>query len=477
MFVSPTREGGTAKEIITAPQKPQGSEFSRILNKQITNSVQSADVPAPAQRLQPGNKTSIAQRDPLLCAISRHAPSVSSKESDALAQDPQKPELLLLGTLSKSNPTVSDLMIKHPAYGKDCWNIVYSDINRHKDYTAIPNGSRIYLNPGTLEIQWKQQAVPGNETQTANNASKDVEPVFLGTISENAPTVSDLMIKHPAYGKDCWNIVYSDINRHKDYTAIPNGSRIYLNPGTLEIQWSGNRNVATHIRQGDPPALQPEYAQSGDSDPFSARLAEAVKPYIGKSYKEMNCFELVVQGMEELGIRYYGRGGLGEQLVKTATENGLEINHYLSGEGLIETSGSRIYAKSFPKIRNSKTEALKLYQEVKPLLREGMILSFSTPTRGHTGIISRREQDWTYINSGRMDHPVEGRPSKGVGEEFLNAEIRNWFRLAADRTEPLQITIGRLAEDKLQGFLKGEQAFVAGIPISRPQPQKAPHSI
>ena len=191
----------------------------------------------------------------------------------------------------------------------------------------------------------------------------------------------------------------------------------------------------------------------------------------------MNCFELVVQGLEELGIQYYGRGGLGERLVKMATENGLSINHYLSGEGLIETSGSQIYAKSVPKVRNSKKEALRLYQEVKPLLQEGMILSFSTPTRGHTGIISRREQDWTYINSGYMDHRIEGRASKGVGEEFLNAEIRNWFRLAAERTEPLQITVGRLEEDKLQAFSRGEQVSLAKIPISRAQHQTAPHSL
>jgi len=94
-----------------------------------------------------------------------------------------------------------------------------------------------------------------------------------------------------------------------------------------------------------------------------------------------------------------------------------------------------------------------VYQEVKPFLHEGMILSFSTPSRGHTGIVSQREQNWTYINSGHMDNRIEGRTSRGVGEEFLSAEIRNWFRLAANRKEPLQITIGRLDEDKLRALL------------------------
>ena len=167
----------------------------------------------------------------------------------------------------------------------------------------------------------------------------------------------------------------------------------------------------------------------------------------------MNCFELVAQGLEGAGIRYYGRNGLGERLVKMATEKGLSSNHYLTGEGLIETSGSPIYSKSIQKIRNSKTEAREVYQELKPFLHEGLILSFSTPTRGHTGIVSQRGQNWTYINSGHMDHRLEGRTSRGVGEEFLSAEIRNWFRLAANRKESLQITVGRLDEDKLRAFL------------------------
>ena len=167
----------------------------------------------------------------------------------------------------------------------------------------------------------------------------------------------------------------------------------------------------------------------------------------------MDCFELVAQGLEGVGIRYYGRDGLGERLVQMATKKGLSSNHYLSGEGLIETSGSPIYFKSILKIHNSKAEARKVYQEVEPFLHEGLILSFSTPTRGHTGIISRREQNWTYINSGQMDHRIEGRTSRGVGEEFLGAEIRNWFKLAANRKETLQITVGRLEEEKLRALL------------------------
>ncbi|MCD6294775.1 MAG: hypothetical protein J7M20_07595 [Deltaproteobacteria bacterium] len=365
----------------------------------------------------------------------------------------QGPELVQIGTLSKSNPTVSELLIKHPAYGKNCWNILSADINSDKTYTAIPSGSRIYINPETFEIVWNRQEVSGNSTQTENNTPKNAKPVFLGALSKSNPTASELLIKHPAYGKNCWNILSADINSDKTYTAIPSGSRIYLNPKTFEIVWNRNKAPATHAVQADPPDLRTKQVSLRESNPFSAGLVKAIKPYIGKPYKEMNCFELVARGLEGAGVRYYGRDGLGERLMKMATEKGLSSNHYLTGEGLIETSGSAIYSKSIQKIRNSKTEARKVYQEVKPFLHEGLILSFSTPTRGHTGIVSRRGQNWTYINSGHMDHRIEGRASKGVGEEFLSAEIRNWFRLAANRKEPLQITVGRLDEDKLRALL------------------------
>jgi len=503
MFVSSTKGGETVKGAIVAHHGLQKAEFSRILNKQIAGSVKPTHAAVSTRGLQTGNKASIVSEHLFRGTISKHNPPVSGlltkhpiygnncrdihhskpncdnpnlkmqEGSVALithedrfvpenrlqeeGKNSQGPELLLLGTISKNDPTVSDLMIKHPTYGKDCWNIIDSGINRDKAYTMIPSGSRIYLNPETLEIVWDRQTGSDNGTQTAGNTPKDAEPVFLGTISKSDPTVSDLMIKHPTYGKDCWNIIDSGINRDKAYTMIPSGSRIYLNPETLEIVWNGNRGPAAHTVEENQPGLRAKQMHAGESDPFSTGLVKAVKPYLGKPYEEINCFELVVQGLEGLGIPYYGHGGLGERLVKIATGKGLSSNHYLSGEGLIETSGSRIYSKSIPRIRNSKREARKVYQEIEPLLHEGLILSFSTPTRGHTGIISQREHTWTYINSGHMDHRIEGRASRGVGEEFLSTEIRNWFRLAANRREPLQITVGRLDEEKLRVVLAGKQ--------------------
>ncbi len=466
MFVSATTGEETVKrEMATSHSLQKADEFPRMLNKQIADPAEPAHTAVSPRGSKTGNKATTAPGRFFLntITVSDYYPPVLNNGLQAGRKNSERPELVQIGTLSKSNPTVSELLIKHPAYGKDCWNILNAGVNRHKTYTTIPGGSRIYVNPETHEIVWNRRevsgndtqtpALPGNGVQTKNNTPKNAEPVFLGTLSKSNPTVSELLIKHPAYGKDCWNILNAGVNRHKTYTTIPGGSRIYLNPKTLEVVWNGNKAPAAQAEQENSPDLRAKQVQLRESNPFSAELVKALKPHFGKPYREMNCFELVAQGLEGVGIRYYGRNGLGERLVKMAAEKGLSSNHYLTGEGLIETSGSPIYSKSIQKIRNSKSEARKVYQELKPFLHEGLILSFSTSTRGHTGIVSQKGQNWTYINSGHMDHRLDGRAPRGVGEEFLSAEIRNWFRLAAKRKEPLQISVGRLDEDKLRALL------------------------
>jgi hypothetical protein len=82
-----------------------------------------------------------------------------------------------------------------------------------------------------------------------------------------------------------------------------------------------------------------------------------------------------------------------------------------------------------------------------------VVLSFSTQTRGHTGIVSKKGDNWTYINSGRQDHNLNKSDiTKGVGEESLTHEVKNWFRLAHKNKQALSITIGRFDNKKLVMF-------------------------
>src|SRR6056297_4124144 len=71
-------------------------------------------------------------------------------------------EQIRLGTISAKTPTVSHLLVRHPDYRKECWDIVHSEINAGKPYTRIPAETPIYMNPETKEISWT--ARPGSES-------------------------------------------------------------------------------------------------------------------------------------------------------------------------------------------------------------------------------------------------------------------------------------------------------------------------
>jgi hypothetical protein len=179
-------------------------------------------------------------------------------------------------------------------------------------------------------------------------------------------------------------------------------------------------------------------------------LADAVKPYIGTSYTRINCYGLIVRGLMNQGVKYFGNGGLREKLENLAEVDGLPHNAYLNGEGLTEKGGIKIFSKSFHSIIETDETAGEIYSEMAPYLRVGLVLSFSTPTRGHTGIISKQKDVWTYINSGVIDNQIyPGIVSERVGEEFLRPEIKKWMAFAQKRKEPLSVTLGRLDVDQL----------------------------
>ena len=182
-------------------------------------------------------------------------------------------------------------------------------------------------------------------------------------------------------------------------------------------------------------------------------LADAVRPFIGTSYTKIDCYGLIVRGLMNQGVQYHGHGGLREKLENLALLDGLPNNAYLNGEGLVEKAGSIIFSNSIHRISNAREETDKIYSEITPHLREGLILSFSTTTRGHTGIVAKREDVWTYINSGVIDNQISSSDvSERVGEEFLKAEIKNWVVLASSRQEPLTVTLGQIDENQLQVF-------------------------
>jgi hypothetical protein len=275
--------------------------------------------------------------------------------------------------------------------------------------------------------------------------------------------------QHPEFGRQTWAVLASDLNRNKSFAEIRSGTEIYLRPGSKEIIWD---KMAVNGPAPTPTAIaSPEPAQSSADTTRStvrgsgaaADLTEAVQPFMGTPYKEINCYELLVKGLERMHIPYAGKGGLFSKLTRMAHEKGLPANAYLNGEGIVKAAGSLVLSKSYSRPADWRRAAEQLYQEMEPLLDKGQILSFSIQSKGHTGIISQQRNQWTFINSGRLDNSLTSNsPAHGVGEEELQKEIRNWFKLANTRRESLTVTLGALGQEQVVTALNMPGRSIAG---------------
>ncbi len=377
-------------------------------------------------------------------------------------------KLLALGKISNENPTVSDILVNHPQYGKKCWQIIHSLQNRQKAFNTIQPGARVFINPQTYEITWKYpgkkpSSISSHPTATIENPTV-VQPrgktptssqlQYLGRITDKNPTVSSLMVKNADLGKRCWSIIHKGKNQSKPFEKISPGTAIYIDAQTHEIHWDSQETASPKERKsGIPNALPyPTLSEMGKKSRhfLSDRLESSVRSYLGKPYAEINCYELVIRGLKHAGIQYSGKDGLKYRLVQKAINEGRPTNSYLTGEGIIKTTASEVYSKTLKQISHPDQATQDIIKEVAPLLSNGQILSFSTSTKGHMGIISNNGSVWTFINSGYLDNQFGvRRMKKGVGEENLAAEIDNWVRLAAKRKEPLQISIGTVSGTKL----------------------------
>jgi len=366
-----------------------------------------------------------------------------------------------LGSLDAKNPSVSHLLSSHPKLARDTWNILDSAANKNKNYRVIPEGVEITLNLQTNEINWKETIATTELKQTSPALEKlqamstvsqlqvetplATEMVSLGTINSFQPTVSHLIKNNPGFAGQTWQLLSSPINSNKSFNKIPPGTEIYLNQATGELKWNNSNRTLKNIVAITPNNI----SQDEMVNPLD--LTEAVQPFMGKSYKEINCYNLLVKGLNNMGLPYSGKDGLRHRLTSMAREKGLPSNAYLNGEGIVKAAGSKVLSHSFNSVNDWPEEAGKTFEEMERVLQKGQILSFSTPTRGHTGIISQHNEKWTFINSGRMDNHVDQptRPRE-VGEETLVEEIRNWFKTANKNNESLVVTLGQLEADKIR---------------------------
>lgn len=300
----------------------------------------------------------------------------------------------------------------------------------------------------------------------------DKNLVFLGRLSQKSPTVSHLLINHPEYGKECWDIVHQAINQDKDFRHIAEGEAIWLDTGSKEIYWGKEKPSPEDNRveqqrfslyQSDDKIIDQAanyYLNSSilDSSTQGSDLSKAVNTYCGTPYHKLNCYELVVQGLKDIGLKYYGQEGLQNNLIERAFSENRAMNAYLNGEGLIESLGGYVYKNSFQDVYDPEDTAHNIVQELKDRLESGLILSFSTKDQGHTGVISRQDGNWTFINSGRIDNSIDQpKTSHGVEEEDLKAELEKWLGKTKGGDDWLRISIGRLDSDKVALYKKNSQ--------------------
>jgi len=338
-------------------------------------------------------------------------PAVALQEEASVATSSNssgEKRLIRLGAITPKTPTVSHLLIRNPDYQKRCWELIYAAQNKDKPYKEIPFGKTIYFDPAKEEILW-------DDKEAARNAA---------LASHSYRSISDIKAAKPVPGK----------NPMAGNIAEPTADGISNRPATVSCS--------------EKTCVSPDGPQS-----LGKVLVKKVRHYIGTPYKRLNCFELVVEGLRKMGIQYGGKDGLQQRLIRRAREEQLPANAYLTGDGLIEASGNSIYTKSFTGLRQPEQKAEEIWHDIELLLESGMMISFSAGRRGHTGIVARHEDEWTFINSGYMDNDIHSATRrKRVGEENLKQEISNWLRLAYVGRKPLRINLGRLDTSKVAAY-------------------------
>ena len=439
-------------------------EFSKILEKlkggHATTTNQQEEAPLKSKNLNAEQNLPLSQQNDAKQIKQKPLPIIIKTIKKPVAKpltESENESIVKIGTINKNTPTISHLLKNNPDYQKDAWNIILSDTNKSKDFNRIRTGTIVSINTATNELLWegpppKDAPIPIPQNLEPERLTESGQ-IIIGEISKDSPTVSHLLKKNSFYGDYAWKIIFTDINKNKPYSTLTTGKIVTINPETYELSFVNKKDIKTtkEISAATAQVLK-SFATNffNEKNDFSSRLANSVKSYIGTPYNNIDCYGLIVRGLQQQGINYSGPGGIRERMEKYAMEQGLPLNAYQNGEGLVETSGTKLYGKSYIKVTDAEKQSYELLNDIQPILEEGLVLSFSTQSRGHTGIISNKNNEWTYVNSGVIDNQVDfGNSSQRVGEERLKDELENWFKLAESKNESLKVSVGKLDEEKL----------------------------
>jgi hypothetical protein len=172
---------------------------------------------------------------------------------------------------------------------------------------------------------------------------------------------------------------------------------------------------------------------------LSGKPSNAAEHSFSGRYSNLDCFQFVAAVLEENGIRYYGKNGAGNALIKKAVTEHKPSNSFLTGEGVTQLLSSESFTLT---VKESSFQGA--WKKIEPRLKEGSILSFSSRRFGHTGIVGKRNGRWMLIHSSGTP---EQKSSYRVKEEDLAEEIRGWLEKAKKEKDFLSITVGQVDRD------------------------------
>ena len=169
-----------------------------------------------------------------------------------------------------------------------------------------------------------------------------------------------------------------------------------------------------------------------------------------------NCYEFLAGVLERNGISYYGDDGVAGALIREARDEGKRLNAYFTGEGITSLLSSNAVTVRVDGTTSTRFE--DVWAGLESALAPGAIMSYSSRTFGHTGVVNRVNDTWTYVNSsGRAGN----RDTYRVVEEDLKQEVRGWIRRAQKMNTSLEITVGTVDGTRAREFSGGSSSAPA----------------
>ncbi len=227
----------------------------------------------------------------------------------------------------------------------------------------------------------------------------------------------------------------------KGASQAPVPSRPAFAPQASDTPGSTVLETPVETRRIDPRAPRTElevHSRRQDDTLGSELIRVSRERYLGRSYSKRDCYTFLVRALEDIGVRYYGPEGLRSELVQKALNDGLSPYRYLTGEAVTHSLTGRPVEIHIPNAREDALEST--WKQLERALLPGAVLSISSQTFGHTGIVAENNAQWTFLNSSTQ------RRSAGTGyriqEEDLKSELKEWLQRARKRNSFLTITLG-----------------------------------